>query len=101
MDDEETFNYSDVEDGMDEDPEDEDYHQHHSILMGLVEAGDWAGCLTRVNSHPTECHEVQQGMGRTPLHVACDNDAPAVVIQAMLQAYPEASVRTGAYDGAG
>ena len=32
---------------------------------------------------------------RTPLHVACDQDAPAVVIQALLKEYPEASIRIG------
>ena len=33
--------------------------------------------------------------GRTPLHIACDSDAPAVVISALLKAYPEASILTG------
>lgn len=89
--DEETFNYSDLEDNdMSEEPEET------SVLMNLVDASDWAGCLARIQTHPAECREVQQeGQGRTPLHVACDNDAPAVVIQAMLRAYPEASMRVG------
>lgn len=92
MEQDDSFNYSDVEedDSVSEQPEEDAL----SVLMDLVEAADWAGCLTRINSHPAECREVE-GQGRTPLHLACDNDAPAVVIQAMLQAYPEASVLTG------
>ena len=95
---EETFNYSDIEEEGEEEEDNmtNEESEESSVLMGLVEASDWAGCLTRINTHPEECHEVE-GYGRTPLHVACDNDAPAVVVQAMLQAYPEASVRTGRY----
>jgi ankyrin repeat protein len=33
--------------------------------------------------------------GRAPLHYACDHDAPAVVILALLKAYPAASIATG------
>jgi ankyrin repeat protein len=33
--------------------------------------------------------------GRKPLHVACDHDAPAVVVQALLKVYPEASTKVG------
>ena len=33
--------------------------------------------------------------GRKPLHVACDHDAPAVVVQAILKVYPEASIKVG------
>jgi ankyrin repeat protein len=33
--------------------------------------------------------------GRKPLHVACDHDAPAVVVHAILRAFPEASTRVG------
>lgn len=33
--------------------------------------------------------------GRKPLHVACDHDAPAVVVQALLKVYPEASTMVG------
>ena len=33
--------------------------------------------------------------GRKPLHVACDHDAPAVVVQALLKVHPEASTMVG------
>lgn len=92
---EEAYNYSDVEDELDED---EDMYQHHpseeTILDVMVQSYDWAAVLGRIKSHPDECRTVGI-QGRTPLHVACDHDAPAVVIQALLKAYPEASVLTG------
>lgn len=65
-----------------------------SMLFNLVDESDWVGALTRIASHPEEAASV--GMqGRSPLHVACDHDAPAVVVQALLQAYPEASRLVG------
>ena len=33
--------------------------------------------------------------GRKPLHVACDHDAPAVVVHALLKAHPEGSTMVG------
>ena len=33
--------------------------------------------------------------GRTPLHVACDHDAPAALVQALLAAWPEGAERVG------
>lgn len=36
--------------------------------------------------------------GRKPLHVACDHDAPAVVVQALLKVHPEASTMVGTSD---
>lgn len=99
---EEGFNYSDVEDDDDEMGDEEEHprhahNQHHSdsvVLDALVQRYDWAAVLGRINTHPAECH-AECMEGRTPLHVACDHDAPAVVIQALLQANPGASVLTG------
>ena len=66
----------------------------NSVLLTLVEESDWVGALTRIASHPEEAASV--GMqGRSPLHVACDHDAPEVVVQALLRAYPEASTMVG------
>ena len=65
-----------------------------SILFTLVDEGDWVGALARIASHPEEAASV--GMqGRSPLHVACDHDAPALLIQRLLKAYPDASTRIG------
>ena len=65
-----------------------------SILLSMVQAYDWNGTLARIAKFPDECKAVGV-QGRTPLHVACDHDAPAVVIQALMKAYPEASLLVG------
>lgn len=65
-----------------------------SILTSLVQAYDWANVLARVASHPSETR-VTSVEGRTPLHHACELDAPAVVIQSLLNACPEASLMIG------
>ena len=65
-----------------------------SVLLTLVQAYDWAGSLARIASNPEEAITVGI-QGRTALHVACDQDAPAVVVEALLQAYPEASTMVG------
>lgn len=65
-----------------------------SLLLTLVQSYEWLGVLKRILSHPAEA--ASMGMqGRTPLHVACDHDAPAVVVEALLAAYPEASGMVG------
>ncbi|KAL3822441.1 hypothetical protein ACHAXA_007448 [Cyclostephanos tholiformis] len=47
-----------------------------------------------MTTHPHETHKV--GMqGRTPLHVACDHDAPAPLVKALLSAWPEGAERIG------
>ena len=84
----EAASYNDVTD-----QEMEDFAED-SVLLNIVNSYDWAGALARISSHPEEASSV--GMqGRSPLHVACDLDAPAVVVQALLQAYPEASTMVG------
>jgi Ankyrin repeats (3 copies) len=92
----EQFDYSDIEqedgDAMeDEDPVDPDM----SELDKYIQSYDWSAVLRRIKSHPHESRIVNSTEGRLPLHVACDHDAPAVVIQTLLQVYPEASIRTG------
>lgn len=66
----------------------------NSQLLDLVQAYDWAGTLARLVSCPHEASAVGYH-GRTPLHKACGLDAPAVVVQSLLRAYPEASTIVG------
>ena len=67
-----------------------------SPLLHLVQSYDWSGVLARVSSHPSEARLVSPvDNQRTPLHLACEHDAPAVVIQSLLKAYPEASTLIG------
>lgn len=73
---------------------DEEKNHEDSVLMSLVHAYDWAAVLARVTAHPSEAKLVG-AEGRTPLHMACEHDAPAVVIQSLLKAYPDASVQIG------
>jgi hypothetical protein len=70
-----------------------------TVLISLVHAYDWAGTLARIASHPLETC-ILSTQGRPPLHVACENDAPAVVIQSLLAAYPEASLLMAGCAGA-
>jgi ankyrin repeat protein len=65
-----------------------------SVLLSLVQSYDWAGTLARITFFPDEC-KVVGVQGRTPLHVACDHDAPAIVVEALLKSYPEASLMVG------
>jgi ankyrin repeat protein len=85
-----------VED-MDEDEDDyddDDLNPTSRTLHRLVEDHQWVAALQRMTTHP---HETQQVgiQGRTPLHVACDNDAPPCVVQALLNAWPEGADRVG------
>jgi len=91
---EEEYNYDAIEAATMAEAEEEEAPDDDSVLLSLVQSYDWARVLTRINSHPAECR-ITGMQGRTPLHVACDQDAPAVVIQALLKAYPEASTLTG------
>ena len=65
-----------------------------SVLLSLIESYDWAATLTRITTHPSESRIIGEE-GRFPLHLACDHDAPVVVIQALLKAYPKAALRVG------
>jgi ankyrin repeat protein len=63
-------------------------------LLTLVQSYDWPGALARLSFHPNEAKSI--GMqGRTPLHIACDLDAPLAVIQALIRAYPAAATMIG------
>lgn len=66
-----------------------------SDLLALVQNYNWAAVLARVTTHPSEAKMLRSSDeegGCTPLYVACENDAPAVVIQSLLKAWPEASM---------
>lgn len=67
-----------------------------TVLGCMLESGDWAGALSRISSHPSETQTiVETQTGRLALHKACADDAPAVVIQALLKAHPAASTLVG------
>jgi ankyrin repeat protein len=92
----EQFDYSDIEQEDGDAMEDEDeVDADMTELDKYIQSYDWSAVLRRIKSHPYECRNVNRTEGRLPLHVACDHDAPAVVIQTLLQVYPEASIRTG------
>uniref|UniRef100_A0A7S2YC39 Uncharacterized protein n=3 Tax=Entomoneis paludosa TaxID=265537 RepID=A0A7S2YC39_9STRA len=65
-----------------------------SVLLSLLEAGAWTTILAWVAAHPRSLISWRDEEGRTALHVACSHDAPAVVIQALLQAWPAACLET-------
>lgn len=66
----------------------------HPDLLTLVQSYDWEGSLRRVASHPEEASRVGVE-GRTALHLACDHDAPALVVQCILAANPSAALEVG------
>mmetsp|Transcript_45258 Transcript_45258/g.94934 ORF Transcript_45258/g.94934 Transcript_45258/m.94934 type:complete len:595 (-) Transcript_45258:246-2030(-) len=79
----------------DSDDEDEDEYDGPSRrLLRLVEDHRWVAALQRITTHPRETQQVGI-QGRTPLHVACDHDAPAPLVQALLSAWPEGAERVG------
>lgn len=63
-------------------------------LLTLVQAYDWPATLQRIAMHPSEASTIGI-QGRTPLHVACDQDAPALVIKALLAANKSAATKVG------
>ena len=63
-------------------------------LLRLVEDHRWVAALQRIIRYPRETQQVGI-QGRTPLHVACDHDAPAALVQAILRAWPEGANRVG------
>lgn len=81
----------------DDDDDDDDYYNLNRparTLLRLVEEHHWVAALQRITTHPRETHKVGI-QGRTPLHVACDHDAPPALIQALLQSWPEGAERVG------
>lgn len=88
------INLESDDDEIDENHDEEEEEFDPCRLLKLIKMSDWAGALARISSHPMESRHI--GLhGRTPLHYACSNDAPAVVIQALLQVFPESSTMTG------
>jgi ankyrin repeat protein len=81
----------DYDDG--EDYDDNSDRPSHTLLR-LVEDHHWVAALQRITTHPRETQQVGI-QGRTPLHVACDHDAPPALIQALLSAWPEGAERVG------
>mmetsp|Transcript_37309 Transcript_37309/g.76109 ORF Transcript_37309/g.76109 Transcript_37309/m.76109 type:complete len:735 (+) Transcript_37309:164-2368(+) len=83
---------------VDSDDEDEDDDPNSATpsrkLIRLVEDHHWVAALERISTHPRETSAVGI-QGRTPLHVACDHDAPAALVQALLAAWPEGAERVG------
>jgi ankyrin repeat protein len=77
------------------DAESDEENRSDSELFTLVNAYDWPAVLARVTTHPSEAKLIGGAAGRMPLHMACEHDAPAVVVQSLLKAYPEASVCIG------
>ncbi|KAL7464029.1 hypothetical protein ACHAXS_004370 [Conticribra weissflogii] len=78
---------------LDEEEDEEDISEPNS-LIGLLEDHQWIPAFHRMASHPEETTSIGI-QGRTPLHVACDHDAPAWLVQAILAAWPEAAERVG------
>lgn len=66
----------------------------NSRLQDLIESNDWVGTLSRIYSHPHEV-SVRGPQDRRALHIACEQDAPAPIIQALLATFPQASSMVG------
>ncbi|KAL7546258.1 hypothetical protein ACHAWF_009592 [Thalassiosira exigua] len=81
-------------DSDDEDEDDDDPDQPGRTLLRLVEDHHWVASLQRIVTYPRETQKVGI-QGRTPLHIACDHDAPTALIQAILCAWPEGAERVG------
>ena len=85
-------NYQNHHDSDDDDDDSPD--RPSQKLLRLVEDHHWVAALQRITTHPRETQEVGI-QGRTPLHVACDHDAPPAMVQAILSAWPEGAERVG------
>jgi hypothetical protein len=72
-------------------------HSPNNDLLTLVQSYAWSATLRRIRTHPSEATSVGE-QGRTPLHVACDHDAPAFVVRALLEANPGAVMMVGTSD---
>ena len=69
----------------------------HTQLQDLIESYDWVGAISRIYTNPEEV-AVRGPQDRTALHIACEHDAPAVVVQALIAVYPEATSMVGTSD---
>ena len=84
----------DDEDYDDDEEYDDNSDRPSRTLLRLVEDHHWVAALQRITTHPRETQQVGI-QGRTPLHVACDHDAPPPLVQALLSAWPEGAERVG------
>jgi ankyrin repeat protein len=94
LDDDALYEHLDAQEDWTEEEETSEVERPHSQLLSLVQSYDWAGTLARIACFPHEARAIGH-QGRTPLHKACDHDAPSVVVQSLLRAYPEASTKVG------
>jgi hypothetical protein len=63
-------------------------------LLYLVDERHWVEALQRISTHPEEAAMV--GMqARYPIHVACDHDAPAFLVHALLSVWPHGAFMVG------
>ena len=92
--DESNFGRSNVDSDDEDDDDDPNRPTPSRKLIRLVEDHHWVAALERISTHPREISVVGI-QGRTPLHVACDHDAPAALVQALLAAWPEGAERVG------
>lgn len=63
-------------------------------LLYLVEERHWVEALQRISTHPAEARHVGI-QGRAPIHLACDNDAPAFLVYALLAVWPHGAFMVG------
>lgn len=63
-------------------------------LLYLVEERHWVEALQRISTHPHEASTIGI-QGRAPLHLACDHDAPAFLVHALLCVWPRGAFMVG------
>ena len=90
----EDVDYDDEDYDDDEEDYDDNSDRPSRTLLRLVEDHNWVAAMQRITTHPRETQKVGI-QGRTPLHVACDHDAPPQLVQALLSAWPEGAERVG------
>lgn len=93
---EETAQDSIRESPVEEDEDVDTYVKRSPLLYQLIVQNSWDAVIERCKSHPNETkhwlvREDETSWRRLPLHEACIRRASADVIDALLEAYPEAS----------
>jgi hypothetical protein len=79
--------YNNNEDYNNDKDYDNNSDQSSHILLCLVKDNHWVAALQGIITYP--CETLQVGIQRrTPLHVACNHDAPPPSVQALLGAWP-------------
>ena len=97
-------NLSENEASQDPEPQlqEHDYDPHEEerkpygqrCLLYLVEERYWVEALQRISTHPHEARQVGI-QGRAPIHLACDHDAPAFLVHALLRFWSEGAFMVG------